>query len=140
MNGQNTTISLKGVVCSIEAVGLRPNGRLYRRETTRQIEITVSPYRLVENAVVLARTSGHAVVGEHVDGSPSTFSGVIHATVGCNSNISKSIFFLLNVLHLKAVTLNKPENAFFLYELWLDGMLDHDVYTKIRHRTLVFPP
>lgn len=54
---------------------------------------SVSLYQLVENAVILACVSGHAVVGEHVDGSPSTFSGVIRATGGCNSNISKSIFF-----------------------------------------------
>ena len=38
------------------------------------------------------------------------------------------------------IALNKPENAFFLYELWLDRMLDHHVHTKIRQGTLVFPP
>ena len=127
------------MVCLIEAVGLRPGGWLYKRETTRQIEISVSPHGLVKKAVVLVLTSGHAVVWDHADGSPSTSFGGVHGTVGCNSNNTKCIF--LNELYCvyKAVTLNKQEHTLFLDALWLDRMLGHHVYRKSRQGTLVFP-
>lgn len=75
--GQNTAINVKGVVCWIGAVGWRPNGSLYKREATRQIEIIVTPYRLGGNVVVLAHALGCALVWDHLNGSPSALSVVV---------------------------------------------------------------